>query len=207
LVSDLIPDATKSLPSGYPRDRLSLDRALDTLVTRGLASREPIAWASRQGKIKEGGRNPLYVYLFPSIAPVNAMTLQIWLAADPMSMDQNHNFRHQLPRKEGTPKDVFEYLELELLTPEGVRWDRRPELYGLLRATFPSITKALMSLEQPALLVARVDRSELNTEGPARSRAHKSPVPSGRTMLAKPTPLGTEPKEVRRSKRTDRKTK
>jgi hypothetical protein len=201
LVSDLIPDASKSLPSGYPHDRRSLDRALDTLVSRGLASREPIVWGSSRSKLKEGGRNPTYVYLFPTIAPAKAMTLQIWLAANPMSADQTHNFRHQLPREQGTPEHVFEYLELELLTPEGVKWDGRPALYGLLRGTFPSISKVQMSLKQPALLVAQVGQSEVNTKGPGRSRTHKSPVPSGRKMFAHPTPLGTDSKEFRRAKR------
>ena len=102
-ISDLLPDASKALPSGYPRDRRSLDRSLDTLVARGHALREAFDWASQRRILKAGGRNPTYVYHFPSILPVKEMSLQIWLAADPTNADQTHNLRHWLPRKHGTP--------------------------------------------------------------------------------------------------------
>ena len=200
-ISDLVPDGSKPLPSGYPPDRRRLERSLDTLVTRGLASREAIGWISRGRVLGPSGRNPTYVYFFPQIPPGKAVPLQVWMATDPVSADQTYNVRHGLPRKDGTPANVVEYLEVELLTPHGRGSDGGLTLHALLKATFPPIARALRTLRQPAMLVAWIGQSEMNRRGPGQVRTRKLPTPSGVTRIDRPTPLGTDPKKIRATKR------
>lgn len=202
-ISDLLPGSSGGFPLNYPPDRRSLNRSLDTLVARGLASRV------RMGSVSHGrihavpGRNPTYVYFLPGSPPGKVGALQVWLAADPVSADQTYNMRHGLPKKRDTPASVVEYLEVELVTPEGRGPVSSRALTALLRATFLPITQALETLHQPALLVARISQTNLRTRGPGSGRVRKPPVPPGLMRAARAailTPLGMDPKRIRAAK-------
>jgi hypothetical protein len=194
-ITDLLPDGSEALPPGYPTGRRSLERALTTLVARGLASREALAWSTRGRAIEVGGRNPTYVYFFPGMLPGKAIPLQILLATDPASIAQTLNVRRWLPTNPQTGAGVVEYIEVELVTPDGRGPVNGRTLDALLRATFPSLIAALKSVQQPALLFARIGQSGPIPKGPGRTRTHRAPVPTVRMPIARLAQLGKIPKK------------